>query len=212
MKWEPFAAMALVLLLGLWLVLGPVESLHHIDTRPGAEIRRVLIAGSRGVVETAPDPLTGDPSFRVLFRDGWESPVLSGPEFRRVFGDDVYRRCVGGGENWLFRALNITSWVSLAWVAVGLAGQLAFSGRMLLQWLVSEHHRRSVVPAPFWWLSLAGGVALFAYFAWRQDLVGVLGQSTGIVVYARNLRLISKQQRREARAADAAAQPTTPAP
>jgi lipid-A-disaccharide synthase-like uncharacterized protein len=210
-KWEPFAAMALVLLLGLWLVLGPVKTFHHIDTRPGAETRRVLIAGSRGVVETAPDPITGEPSFRVLFRDGWESPVLSAVEFRGVFGDEVYRRCVGGGENWLFRALNITSWVSLAWVAVGLAGQLAFSGRMLVQWLLSEHHGRSVVPASFWWLSLAGGVALFAYFAWRQDLVGVLGQSTGIVVYARNLRLISKQQRRDARAADAAPQPTTPA-
>jgi hypothetical protein len=54
-----------------------------------------------------------------------------------------------------------------------------------------------VIPASFWWLSLFGGVALFAYFVWRQDFVGVLGQSSGIVIYARNIRLIYKRRRRE---------------
>ncbi len=205
MKWEPFAAMGAVFLLGLWLVLGPIESFYHIETRAGAETRRVLIAGSRGVVETVRDPATGEATFRVLFRDGWASPVLSGEDFRRLFGEDVYRRCVGGGENWLFKALNITTWASLAWIAVGLGGQLAFSGRMLIQWLLSEKRRQSVVPALFWWLSLAGGLALFAYFAWRQDLIGVLGQCTGLVIYARNLRLIYKHRRREARRAAEAA-------
>jgi lipid-A-disaccharide synthase-like uncharacterized protein len=52
-----------------------------------------------------------------------------------------------------------------------------------------------------------GGVFLFTYFVWRQDFVGVLGQSTGIVIYARNLRLISKQRRRAERDAQVQAQP-----
>ncbi|TVQ63052.1 MAG: hypothetical protein EA379_04500 [Phycisphaerales bacterium] len=92
----------------------------------------------------------------------------------------------------------------MAWIAVGFGGQAAFFGRMMLQWVVSERSRQSVVPAAFWWLSLLGGAALFSYFVWRRDVVGVLGQSTGVVIYARNLRLIYKSRRRERRI-DAAA-------
>lgn len=200
MKLGPLLAMAGVFLLGLWIVLGPVQRFYGIETRPGAQTRRVLVAGFRGVVETAPDPATGEPTFRVLYRDGWASPVLSGDEFTRVFGPGAYDACVGGREFWLFRVLNITTWAGLAWVALGLGGQAAFAGRMILQWFVSERRRESVVPEYFWWLSLAGGAALFAYFGWRQDIVGVLGQSTGVVIYARNLRLISKQRQRSERA------------
>jgi hypothetical protein len=70
---------------------------------------------------------------------------------------------------------------------------------MFVQWFASEKKGQSVVPAAFWWMSLIGGVALFAYFAWRPDVVGVLGQCSGVVIYARNLRLISKHRRREER-------------
>jgi lipid-A-disaccharide synthase-like uncharacterized protein len=73
---------------------------------------------------------------------------------------------------------------------------------MLLQWFVSERKRESVIPEAFWWLSLIGGVALFAYFVWRQDIVGVLGQSSGLVIYARNIRLIYKQRKRALEAAE----------
>jgi lipid-A-disaccharide synthase-like uncharacterized protein len=31
---------------------------------------------------------------------------------------------------------------------------------------------------------------LFVYFIWRKDIVGIIGQSTGVFVYARNLLLI----------------------
>jgi lipid-A-disaccharide synthase-like uncharacterized protein len=36
---------------------------------------------------------------------------------------------------------------------------------------------------------------LALYFIWRLDLVGVLGQSSGIVIYARNIRLLYKQRK-----------------
>lgn len=96
------------------------------------------------------------------------------------------------GRSWWHRVLNVRSPIGVAWVALGLAGQLAFMTRMLVQWLASEHRGRSVVPVAFWWISIAGASMLLAYFAWRRDLVGILGQSMGFLIYARNLWLIHR--------------------
>jgi lipid-A-disaccharide synthase-like uncharacterized protein len=86
------------------------------------------------------------------------------------------------------------------WLVLGFAGQLAFTGRFVVQWLASEREGRSVVPVAFWILSIAGSLMLLAYALHRRDPVFVLGQSMGVLIYLRNLHLI----RREARAADAA--------
>ncbi|NQX90466.1 MAG: lipid-A-disaccharide synthase N-terminal domain-containing protein [Halioglobus sp.] len=77
-----------------------------------------------------------------------------------------------------------------AWVAVGLAGQLLFFARMLIQWLISEAHHQSIVPPIFWWCSLGGALLLLCYFLWRRDPIGILGQAFGFLVYARNLTFI----------------------
>ena len=95
-------------------------------------------------------------------------------------------------HGWLFRVLNITTPLGLAWVVLGFAGQALFTGRMLLQWWASEKLKRSVVPESFWWASLIGGAMLLVYFVWRKDIVGIVGQSTGAFVYARNLVLIHR--------------------
>ena len=99
-------------------------------------------------------------------------------------------------RGWLFVGLNITSWVGVLWVAMGLLGQLAFTGRMLVQWLMSEHAGRSVVPPIFWWMSLVGASMLLAYFIWRKDIVGILGQGTGWMIYARNIWMIHRPRHR----------------
>lgn len=85
---------------------------------------------------------------------------------------------------------NITSPQGLVWVSLGLLGQLLFTGRMIVQWLASERSGRSIVPPAFWWMSLIGATMLLAYFLWRKDAVGVLGQGFGWFVYVRNLWLI----------------------
>ncbi len=75
-------------------------------------------------------------------------------------------------------------------VGLGFLGQMLFTARMLVQWLASEKSKRSVVPPAFWWLSLIGASMLIAYFIWRKDVVGVLGQGFGWIIYIRNLALI----------------------
>ncbi|MBK1635793.1 lipid-A-disaccharide synthase N-terminal domain-containing protein [Rhodovulum adriaticum] len=97
----------------------------------------------------------------------------------------------------LFSFLSIDSWTEFWWVVLGLTAQLTFGARFLVQWIASERAGRSYVPVAFWYLSILGGAILFAYALYRQDVVFIIGQSTGLIVYTRNLMLI----RREARAA-----------
>jgi len=84
----------------------------------------------------------------------------------------------------------------LAWLVAGLAGQACFTARFLVQWIVSERRRRSVVPVAFWYLSVVGAVLLLSYALYRRDPVFVLGSSVGLVVYARNLMLLRTGQGR----------------
>ncbi|MDD0994799.1 lipid-A-disaccharide synthase [compost metagenome] len=80
------------------------------------------------------------------------------------------------------------------WLMVGFAGQIAFTGRFVLQWLYSEYKKRSVIPTGFWYLSIVGSTLLFAYAIYRQDPVFIAGQAFGSIVYLRNLQLIKKSK------------------
>jgi len=81
------------------------------------------------------------------------------------------------------------------WIGIGFLGQLFFTSRFLVQWIVSERKRESVIPLAFWWLSLLGGATLLSYAIWRLDPVFILGQGAGLVVYTRNLVLINRSKR-----------------
>lgn len=93
-----------------------------------------------------------------------------------------------------FKLLNISTPYGIAWVTLGLMGQVLFTGRMIVQWLASEKKKQSVVPPAFWWMSLIGASMLITYFIWRKDIVGFLGQGTGWLIYGRNLWLIHKSK------------------
>ena len=80
------------------------------------------------------------------------------------------------------------------WLAIGLLGQGIFSARFIVQWLVSEKEKRSVIPVVFWYLSLLGGVTLLFYSIYKRDPVFILGQSTGVLIYSRNLFLIQRER------------------
>jgi lipid-A-disaccharide synthase-like uncharacterized protein len=81
------------------------------------------------------------------------------------------------------------------WLIFGFAGQAVFTGRFVLQWLYSEFKKRSVIPVGFWYLSMLGSALLLIYAIYRQDPVFIVGQSFGMVVYLRNLQLISKHSK-----------------
>jgi lipid-A-disaccharide synthase-like uncharacterized protein len=76
------------------------------------------------------------------------------------------------------------------WVAFGFLAQVMFFGRFFLQWIVSERRQECVVPVGFWWLSIVGGVMLFAYAVHRRDPVFIAGQGCGMLIYLRNLYFI----------------------
>ncbi len=192
-KWEPAALIVLVVGLGVWLVWGNRDRIYGLDVPDGARRIELRIGNQRGIVAVSEQD--GGREFRVVLRNGHVSPVMDDATFAEHYGEAAHRSAIGDGDNLIFRLFNVTGWTGMLWAGIGLLGQVAFSGRMLVQWVVSEKRRESVVPEAFWWLSLFGGVTLFAYFVWRQDIVGVLGQSSGVVIYARNIKLIHKRKK-----------------
>lgn len=95
----------------------------------------------------------------------------------------------------LFTLLDAKNWIEFWWIMTGLLGQLMFTGRFLVQWLASEKAKKSVMPLAFWYFSIGGGVILLAYSIYRKDPVFVLGQGTGLFIYARNLWLIRAERK-----------------
>ncbi len=204
-KWEPAALMVLVLGLGLWIAFGPASK-PKFPVAADALTQEVRIGNTRGVLEASKSiGAGGEYGFRLWMKDGPNpAKTMTRAEAEGWVGKNVVDETLAPGQSWVlrswvFRTLNITTWTSMVWIGIGLLGQIAFSGRMVLQWIVSERHRRSVITESFWWFSLFGGLTLFSYFVWRADPVAMLGQASGIVIYIRNIRLLRKHARREAR-------------
>ena len=84
------------------------------------------------------------------------------------------------------------SFAEMLWVIFGLLGQLIFFSRWVVQWIASERNSRSVIPTPFWWFSLFGGLITFVYAYHIRSFPFMLAQFTGIIIYIRNIYLIIK--------------------
>lgn len=79
--------------------------------------------------------------------------------------------------------------VPRALLICGTFGQLLLTLRFVYQWLYSSKRGRSELPSGFWWISLTGASIVFVYGILRSDIVLMLGQGFGLVVYLRNLVL-----------------------
>ncbi len=179
----------------LVLLLGTAAHAESLDEagRPfdpallgGPETRlKIELAGAKDNVKIA--PLKDGTMVYIVKRLGPETDrMLTPDEFTRLYYNQQ------SSQGWLSVIFNITSPIGLAWVALGLGGQILFTGRMLVQWFASEKSQRSVVPVSFWWMSLIGASMLLVYFIWRRDIVGIIGQATGWIIYIRNLVLIRR--------------------
>lgn len=79
--------------------------------------------------------------------------------------------------------------------AIGFTAQLLFSGRMILQWFLSEKNKRVITPMIFWHLSLLGSFLLFVYGYLRDDFAIMLGQTLTYFIYIRNLQIQGQWQK-----------------
>jgi lipid-A-disaccharide synthase-like uncharacterized protein len=79
------------------------------------------------------------------------------------------------------------------WLSIGLCGQIIFGSRFILQWISSERAGKSYIPICFWYLSLLGSMLLLAYAIHSKDIVFIIGQTTGFMVYIRNIMLLKKK-------------------
>lgn len=77
----------------------------------------------------------------------------------------------------------------------GSAGQVIFTLRFVYQWIYSRKRQESILPMGFWIISLIGSFVIVSYAIVRLDPVLVLGQSTGFLVYIRNLYILHKNQK-----------------
>ncbi len=176
----------LIVVLAMLAVASPAGAAPDTDpaSEPGTRVKIVLPGVER--VDLVRGPRDGAYTYHVRYKDGREeslSPDALAEAMLRIPADRPFWQ----------KLFNISSSFGIAWVALGLLGQVLFSGRMLVQWIASEKARRSIVPVSFWWMSLAGATMLVLYFIWRKDIVGILGQSTGWFIYGRNLYLIYRK-------------------
>ena len=79
--------------------------------------------------------------------------------------------------------------------SVGFFAQLLFSGRLILQWIISEKNKKVLTPSLFWKLSLIASFLLFVYGYLREDFAIMMGQALTYFIYIRNLQLQGEWQK-----------------
>ncbi|MBT8219774.1 MAG: lipid-A-disaccharide synthase N-terminal domain-containing protein [Bacteroidia bacterium] len=78
---------------------------------------------------------------------------------------------------------------------IGFLAQILFSGRLILQWAISEKHKKVLTPTLFWKISLFASFLLFVYGWLRDDFAIMLGQVLTYFIYIRNLQLQGEWQK-----------------
>lgn len=87
--------------------------------------------------------------------------------------------------NQFFRNEKIPLWL----LVYGSMGQIIFTLRFVYQWIYSKRKDESLLPIGFWVISLFGSLIIVSYAIYRSDPVLILGQSTGLIAYSRNIYL-----------------------
>ncbi|MBP5561092.1 MAG: lipid-A-disaccharide synthase N-terminal domain-containing protein [Muribaculaceae bacterium] len=74
------------------------------------------------------------------------------------------------------------------WLMIyGTCAQIVFLSRYAYQVVVSVKHHESLLPPPFWIISIVGASLIFVYGLYRLDPILIMGQSIAITIFFRNL-------------------------
>src|SRR5438046_3668404 len=73
------------------------------------------------------------------------------------------------------------------WKVIGWLGNATFFSRFVVQWYATEKRKQVVVPAAFWWLSLAGSLLLLIYSLRKRDSVFIFAYAFTWIPYIRSL-------------------------
>ena len=84
--------------------------------------------------------------------------------------------------------------IPLALMIFGLIGQFTFTLRFIFQWQYSRRAGESALPVMFWVISLIGSAMIITYAVIRKDPVLLLGQTTGFIVYVRNIMIGAREK------------------
>lgn len=80
------------------------------------------------------------------------------------------------------------------WILFGFLAQFVFFLRFVVQWIISEKAKKSIIPIQFWYLSIAGSLMILIYSLNRQDVVFITASILNIFIYLRNLMLVKKNE------------------
>ena len=75
------------------------------------------------------------------------------------------------------------------WIyCVGISAQVFYTGRVFVQWYLSEKHGRVESPALYWILSIIGSMILFFYGWLRNDFSIIFGEYLSYYIYMWNIK------------------------
>lgn len=90
----------------------------------------------------------------------------------------------------LFQNPDIASWLLI----FGIIAQVVFTSRFVYQWLYAEKNKEAILPLGFWIISLMGGLMTLTYFIFRSDIVLIISNVMGVIIYIRNIMLYNKKR------------------
>lgn len=85
--------------------------------------------------------------------------------------------------------------IPLTLIIWGCLGQIIFTLRFVYQWLYSSRRHKSMLPMGLWVISLTGSLIIIYYALIRREPILILGQSTGLIVYLRNIFILYRSKK-----------------
>ena len=73
------------------------------------------------------------------------------------------------------------------WLLFGFFAQFIFFLRFVVQWIISERKKQSIIPMSFWYLSIIVALLILVYAVKRKDPVFIVGQIFAVLIYLRNI-------------------------